>query len=390
MFLIIEDCNYIDYPVGGQLSFAIQLLNTYGNQLGLVGISTDSTPVGKWVKKEINGVVYDYFAYIKILPTAKKPIIPFRLATYFALKKYKYQILSKNIVDVIVRGQHTLKAISNWEWNSICYYFPGVENPLSISRYAWAKKFARVFDFWFLPALKNVDVILAAADLTSIMRLRIRGGVNLDNVSIVSFPTHVDMNIFFPSDKIKMREIFNLSKRKKILVTTGRIHWAKGWKFLIDAFYLFLQREPNSLFIFVGDGEDRIFLEKEITKKNIQDKVIITGFKEQDLVAKYIQCADVFVMGSLKEGWSTSLIEALACAKPIVSTQVSSADTIIRNNKNGFIVKQNDIMGFVTGIEKALLLKNVLEYSVNEIEKYSLKNLSKHLGNLWKQAKIKH
>ncbi len=51
--LFIEICNYKDYPLGGHLSFAKHILSAFGNQLALVGCTTDDTPIGKWTKKKI-------------------------------------------------------------------------------------------------------------------------------------------------------------------------------------------------------------------------------------------------------------------------------------------------------------------------------------------------
>ena len=53
--LFIELCNYCDYPTGGHLSFALHMLGAFGNQLKLVGITTENEcEVGKWCKKDIN------------------------------------------------------------------------------------------------------------------------------------------------------------------------------------------------------------------------------------------------------------------------------------------------------------------------------------------------
>jgi hypothetical protein len=65
--LIIDFCNYQDYPIGGYLSFAKILMETFGNDLALVGITTQiSDPVGKWFKKVINGFNYDFFCNSQI------------------------------------------------------------------------------------------------------------------------------------------------------------------------------------------------------------------------------------------------------------------------------------------------------------------------------------
>lgn len=61
--LILNLCNYIDYPLGGQLAFVRNLISAYGRDAKLVGITTDKdTPIGKWTKTTINGIEYDFYA----------------------------------------------------------------------------------------------------------------------------------------------------------------------------------------------------------------------------------------------------------------------------------------------------------------------------------------
>ncbi len=62
--LFVELCNFCDYPTGGHLSFALHLLAAFGDELKLVGINTEDNFVsekGKWTKKNINGIEYDFF-----------------------------------------------------------------------------------------------------------------------------------------------------------------------------------------------------------------------------------------------------------------------------------------------------------------------------------------
>ena len=56
--LIIDFCNYYDYQIGGHLTFAKSLMKAFGNQLALVGITTDrSDPIGRWIKKISMGLI---------------------------------------------------------------------------------------------------------------------------------------------------------------------------------------------------------------------------------------------------------------------------------------------------------------------------------------------
>ena len=70
--LVIENVNYEDYPTGGIMNFYRNLLDAFGKDLLMAGITTDDkTPVGQWTKREIKGVVYDYFSMARITPSSK-------------------------------------------------------------------------------------------------------------------------------------------------------------------------------------------------------------------------------------------------------------------------------------------------------------------------------
>ena len=60
--IFFAGCDYVKYPTGGVLSFAKNIIKAFGNKLALVGVTTDDTPVGQWVKKEIYGICYHFFS----------------------------------------------------------------------------------------------------------------------------------------------------------------------------------------------------------------------------------------------------------------------------------------------------------------------------------------
>lgn len=387
--LLIEGCNFIDYPIGGQLSFSRQMMKVFGNRLALVGISTDTTPTGKWIKKEIDGIVYDYYAFLRRDITSKRPVVPARLFGYWNLRKHRQTIMSLGIRNMFLQSHELLCVVLSWESESICYRFPGVDNPLSISRYQWAKPLAILFDKWFLPKVAKANVILATADEDAIQELLLRSKGLLRRKHLKQFSTRVDTTLFKAGNKKEMRSRLKLPQECKILVTTGRIHWAKGWRFLIDSFVEFQKLYSNSILYFVGDGEDRPAVEQEIEAKMLVGKVFITGVQPPQIVAEYLRASDLFVMASEKEGWSTSLIEAMASCLPIVSTDVSSANTIIQNGLNGFVIRSRDFNQFAKKMEMAIQLDpdKIVQYSQREITKYSLENLATDLGRIWEPLK---
>lgn len=384
--LHLEACNFVDKPMGGQLTFSRQLMKVLGNRLALVGwASNASEPVGCWFDKEIEGIVYRYFAISRGKTSAGKPIIPARLSTYFQIKRHMPQIFSLGIKNIIVEEHTIMMSITPGagEYN-LCYCFPGVEAPLSISRYPFVKRLAALFDRLFFNALRQkASCVLAAADELAIEGLYRRAGEKLSGLKVISFPTRVDTVIFYPADRATARKKLGLPANAIIVVTTGRIHWAKGWAFLLESFKLFHAQFPEALLFFLGDGAERELLEEQVLEAGQQESVNVTGYQPPTSIATYLQAADLFVMGSYKEGWSTVLVEALACHVPIVTTRFSSADTIVQQGINGFVLDDRDPFAFSKAMKAALNLPAVTEYADSAIDNYALDNLARDLFKVW-------
>ena len=211
-------------------------------------------------------------------------------------------------------------------------YFQGIQ----------AIRVAPIFDILFFRSLaKKANCILAAADQNAVEDFKKRAGRHLTGKNIISFPTRVDTEVFHPDDRQYARKKLCLPENSIIAVTTGRIHWAKGWPFLLESFKLFLERFPGSLLIFLGNGAELSALRQKASELDICENIVIAGYQPPPIIASYLQASDLFVMGSLKEGWSTALVEALACQVPIVTTRFSSADTIVHHGVNGFVVERD-------------------------------------------------
>lgn len=382
--LLIEGCNFIDYPIGGYLSFAKQMISAFGNQLLLVGVTDDETPVGRWVKKDIDGIEFEFFSIRKIRKTQKKPLIPERLKIYFAVRRYQKSILKCNVKNVFIQTPEVLFSINKKGLN-ICARIPGVENPLTYSRYSFSKYFAGLFDYFFFKSLKSVNIILATANKSAIKNFLERGNsISIQN-KVLQFPTRINTNIFKPED-------INLSKKRlgfdlstKIITTTGRLNTYKGWEFMLNSFIEFRKNNPNSFFVFLGDGEDRLKVIDFIKNNNIEDSVVITGRLNHEKLSQYLNASDVYVMGSFVEGWATSLVEAIACAKPVVCTNFSSAEELVEINTNGFIDHKRDFISFSKMIDKCFFLsKDKLIKKSIEMQKYATNNLKDSILESWK------
>ena len=260
-FIHMDPVNFMDFPMGGTLSFSRQLIDQFMNQVALVGLITDeSDPVGKWFQKEINGVYYHYFGIGRFRKSDMKPLIPIRLQTFLLLLFYLPRIRKMNNKNIFTQSPQFLFALNFFKWNSLCFCFAGIANSVAISRYKYLRVLGILYEKFLFRILKRkATVILAAADNQAILDAITRTGNILKKEDIISFPTRFNPQIFYPADKSNCRKILNINDNDFLLVTTGRLSWIKGWQLLIDATAeLYSETDyKNVKIVFVGDGEDK-------------------------------------------------------------------------------------------------------------------------------------
>jgi len=390
-FIHMDPVNFLDFPMGGTLSFSRQLIDQFRNQVALVGLITDeSDPVGKWFRKEINGVYYHFFGIGRFRKSDMKPLIPIRLQTFLLLLFYLPRIRKMDNKNIFTQSPQFLFALNFFKWNSLCFCFAGIANSVAISRYKYLRVLGILYEKFLFRILKRkATVILAAADNQAILDAIARTGNILKKEDIISFPTRFNPQIFYPADKSNCRKSLNINDNDFLLVTTGRLSWIKGWQLLIDATAeLYSETDyKNVKIVFVGDGEDKKKIEnynKVLFEKGI---IKLVGKLKQNEISLYLNSADVFVLGSFTEGWPTSLVEAMACGCAIVTTNVSAVSEIVCEGKNGFIVNDRDSVNFAMMIKEAGKLNNVVEFSLNMRNKFSVEYLKDDFEKLWLSKK---
>jgi glycosyltransferase involved in cell wall biosynthesis len=374
--MVIDACDFVGYPVGGQLTTIKQLISVFGNRLALVGISTADEPVGRWTKKCIDGIEFDFFSFGRVDPTIRQPRIPRRLYTYLRLKLYKKAILSFGVDAAFIICPEVMLTIKGWGLR-VAYTFAGVENPLAMPRYPIGKLLAAPFERRFFSALaQGSELIMAAADQKAIQGMKDRSDGVLSNRAVISAPTLVDTRIFYV-DRTED------GMPGPVLVSCGRLNLVKGWDLVLDAYLKLREEIPTARLYYVGDGEDRGKLETRIRAASAGHSVFITGFLKPTEVARHLNSAQLFVLGSHKEGWPTALVEAEACGLPAVVTDVSGASSLIEQGRNGFIAPNRDAGEFAQKIIAALKLDCPNPTSLMIGSRHSLDSWKEKLSALW-------
>lgn len=123
-------------------------------------------------------------------------------------------------------------------------------------------------------------------------------------------------------------------------ICVARFEPQKNHALLINAFAEVHKKYPDTVLELVGDGYLRPEIEKLVAELTLDDAVIMDGVSS-DIVRKN-NSSDCFVLASDFEGLPVSVLEAMACGLPIISTDAGGTHDIVISEKNGLIVPVGD------------------------------------------------
>lgn len=139
----------------------------------------------------------------------------------------------------------------------------------------------------------------------------------------------------------------------KNIVAVGRLEHQKGFDILIDAFSLFLRRQPDARLYLAGEGTLRSALQQQAEKLGIADRVRFIGY--QDNPYPLMKYADLFVLASRFEGFPNVLLEALACnAKVVAADCPNGPREILSRIEYGLLVQPEDPRSLAEGMLRSL------------------------------------
>lgn len=173
----------------------------------------------------------------------------------------------------------------------------------------------------------------------------------------------VDINKFTPEEPdAKLRESFGIKKEDKVVGFAGRVVREKGIEELINAIGIVKERIPAVKLLIVGDTlqSDRDTSAKDnikriITKNNLDKNVIFAGIRD-DMPQLYA-LLNVFVLPSYREGMPRSILEAMACGKPVVATDIRGSREEVEHNVTGKIVPPREAKPLADAIRGILMDK---------------------------------
>ncbi len=181
----------------------------------------------------------------------------------------------------------------------------------------------------------------------------------VDKLTIV--PNGVDCRRFHPDiDSSLTRQKLKLRSEKVILFVGALSKWHnyKGLDTLINAIALMKKAQRDIVLVIVGDGALRPAYEELAWKLNLTDRVIFAGDVSDDELPSFYATSDMMILPSKdrSEGFGLTILEANACGKPAIGSNVGGIPDVIQNEFNGLLVPPNDPQALSSAI--ALLIEN--------------------------------
>jgi len=186
----------------------------------------------------------------------------------------------------------------------------------------------------------------------------IQGGIAAEKIR--SIPNSVDTDRFCPVDaatRQRLRHELGLPEQRDIAVFTGRLVGYKGLPGLLRVWKKIVASRSDVLLLLVGDGGMDIHdcetsLRSFVAEHELESHVRFAG--SVDDVERYLQAADLFVFPTENEAFGISLIEAMSCALPAVTTAAGGVVDVATDDHDALCIPAGDDEALQAGLERLL------------------------------------
>ena len=169
--------------------------------------------------------------------------------------------------------------------------------------------------------------------------------------AFVPVPNGVDVEIFRPGEEPALRRSLGVSDDGIVAAFCAKLdaaHLTKRLDLAIEA----TARVPELTLLVVGGGELLDRYRAQAAAAGIAERVRFVGDRRHGDVARHLRAADLLVMPSTLESFGIVQLEAMACARPVVISDLPGARGVSRDGVHGVHVAPGDVDDLVRGLER--------------------------------------
>jgi len=187
-------------------------------------------------------------------------------------------------------------------------------------------------------ALRQADLLRAISNFTR-RQLEARAPQGTP-IFQVQFPAWTDIDVFLEASEK------GIDPNEDTVLYAGVLIYRKGLHVLLQAFNQVASSLPSARLLLVGSPENPSYvheLKSMVERLGIEEKVEFIDEVSQRELARLMKACRVFVLPSLSEGLGKVILEAMACGKPVVGSNVNGIPEVIKDGQTGFLVPPGDV-----------------------------------------------
>jgi glycosyltransferase involved in cell wall biosynthesis len=336
---VVALTDFQEFPTGGILTFLTRFIGSVGAMSGVTlslvgwkpGVTGDLSPrmvrIGRGDHK-----------FIPVGEGRLRGTVPDRLQFYREDNGWKEALREVGDVDVFYchSPESALRVARSESAAPIALHLHGAINTVGRSRFALGRfrPVMAVYERTVLaPAIRNAKAVFATVSDRDFNAF-LRGSFAANGRLCQRIPAMVDIG------SVGRRP--QPTGKSLRLVSVGRVEPIKGIELLIRSAKRLLERGVPCELRVVGDGSQRLVLERQAARLGLGEVVTFLGALTQPEVHEVLAESDVYVSGSHQEGFSLALLEALSMGLPAVVTDVGSAREVVLEGHTGYVVNRRD------------------------------------------------
>ena len=181
----------------------------------------------------------------------------------------------------------------------------------------------------------------------SIANMAIKYGADQNNITVIK-PAVSDKLINYNSHRANNEKLF--------IISVGRCHWIKGYTISLDAMTILKNTGVNFHYTIIAGGDDNENVAYQIHDLGLTEYVDFINGLSHDQVIEKLSKSDLFLLPSLEEGISNTVLEAMALGVSVISTDCGGMREVIKNGENGFIIPVRDPVLMAEAVRNFLCL----------------------------------
>ncbi|MBI5238204.1 MAG: glycosyltransferase [Deltaproteobacteria bacterium] len=193
-----------------------------------------------------------------------------------------------------------------------------------------------------------------------VMDTLVKSGVHPDKCTVIY--NGIDGSLRPERKSLDVKKSLGIGQDAVVVGTAGSLVKRKRGDLLLKAFGE-LRDAENTFCLVVGDGPEFQSLKALSSRLGIRDKVIFTGFSADAL--SFVNCMDIFILASGKEGFPRVILEAMLLKKPVIAFDVVGPSELVIDGKTGLLLKNDAPFSLAPAI-KDLLNNRPLMSSMGE------------------------